>query len=280
MFCRKCGKKLDIDAKFCDSCGIAVVGNVNNRGVLSNSTIVKSKGFNFWRVYAYITIGILILLTIFFGFLDSYGEEFFGPFIGIVILSGLLGILGTFIIKWYKRGFVFENMKKNLDEKDISRYKGLKGWLIFVAIGLFANVVMEVYSFYDSIMLFKDKTIELLIDSSFNTYVPGFATLLRLEMAGGILFLAFAIYLILLFFQKNKKFPKYYIIFLVSSSIFIIIDYLLLSSLQIDSIEVRQIIDEAISEQVPEIARDILTTIIWVSYMLKSKRVKATFIEE
>ena len=165
--------------------------------------------------------------------------------------------------------------EENNEKEDISQYKGLGGWLILVIIGLFSMVAMEVYYFFESIALFKDDTIRAFID-----YSGALGNLFKIEMVVGILFLIFAIYLILLFFQKSKKFPKYYIILLVASVIWPILEYIIWFSLPVDSNEFRQIINETLSEEVPEIGRGIITMFVWGLYMIKSKRVKATFIEK
>ena len=280
MFCKNCGKKLNQDAKFCNSCGTAVVSGVNKGTVKDESVSVKSKEFNFGKTYTYITVGILVLLTIFFAFVGSYEEGFFEPLIGILILSGLLGILGTFIAKWRKKGFVYENISEDLSEAEVSRHRGLGGWLILVIIGLFATVLWQVYGVYESITLFTDGAVEVLSNPASGAYIPGYAGALKFEFIAEILFLAFAVYLIFLFFKKSKKFPKYYVPFLITSVVYIVLDYIILSSLTIPSSEMKQIIDEILSEQGIEIGRTALAAIVWGLYMTKSKRVKTTFVED
>lgn len=280
MFCKNCGKKLNQDAKFCNSCGAVVANSVNKETVKDESVGVKPKGFNFWKTYVYITAGILVLLTIFFAFMDSYEEGFFDPFIGILILSGLLGILGTFIVKWRKKGFIYENTSEDLNEAEVSRYKGLGGWLILVIIGLFATVLWQAYGVYESIILFTDGTVEVLSNPASGAYIPGYAGALKFEFITEILFLAFAAYLIFLFFKKSKKFPKYYVPFLIASVVYVVLDYIILSSLTIPSSEMKQVVDEILSEQGTEIGRAAIAAIVWGLYMTKSKRVKATFVED
>lgn len=280
MFCKNCGKKLNQGIKFCSSCGAVVVGDVNNKAVLNNGATTKSKKFNFWRIYAYITGSILVLLTVIFGFAGSYEEGFLEPFIGIIMLSGLLGILGTFIAKWRKRGFVYENESGRLSEEEVSRYKGLGGWLILVIIGLFLTVIFQVYGVFESITLFTGGTVEVLSNPASGAHIPGYAGALKFELVAEILFLAYAVYLIFLFFKKSKKFPKYYVTFLIASVVYVVLDYLILSSLTVSSSEMKQVIDETLSGQGTEIGRTVIPAIIWGLYITKSKRAKATFVED
>ena len=157
--------------------------------------------------------------------------------------------------------------------------KGLGGWLVLVILGLFAVVLFQVYGVYESVTLFTDGTVEFLSDPSSEVYIPGYGGLLKFEFIAEILFLAAAVYLIYLFFKKSKKFPKYYVPFLVISVIYVIVDYALLASVSVSG-EVQQIIDETLSEQAGEIGRAVISALIWGAYMKKSKRVKATFVEE
>ncbi len=280
MFCKNCGKKLDDKAKFCDSCGTAVTGDTKDKAVLNNSTITKAKKFNFGIIYAYITSGILVFLAVFFSFLGSYEDGFWGPFIGIIILSVLLGILVTFIVKWCKKGFAYEDVSEDLSEEEISRYKGLGGWLILVIIGLFVTVLWYIYHIYEGITFFKDGIVEIFSNPASEMYFPGYASLLKFELIVGTLFLASAVYLIFLFFKRSKNFPKYYVLLLITSVVYLVLDYVIFFSLTVPSDEMKQIFDEALSEQIIEIGRSVVPAIIWGLYMVKSKRVKATFVEK
>lgn len=273
MFCKNCGKKLNQEAKFCNTCGAAIVEDV------SNSTTTKSKKFNFWKIYAYITTGIAVLLTIIFGFAGSYEEGFFEPFIGVIILSGLLGILGTFIVKWRKRGFVYEDESESLSDEELSKHKGLGGWLILVIIGLFLAVIFQVYGVFESINLFTSGTVEVLSNPASEAYIPGYAGALKFELVVEILFVIYAAYLIFLFFKKSRKFPKYYVTFLIASVVYVVLDYLILASLNVSSSEMKEVIDETLSGQATEIGRTIIPAIIWGLYITKSKRARATFVE-
>lgn len=167
------------------------------------------------------------------------------------------------------------NVSENLSEEETPQYKGLGGWLILVIIGLFVAVAFQAYAAYESITLFTDGTVE-----SLKAYIPGYSSALKFELITEILFLAFIVYLIYLFFRKSRKFPKYYVPFLIISVAYLIIDYVILSSLTVSSNEMKQVIDEVLSEQGTEIGRVVISAIIWGLYMTKSKRVKATFVEE
>ncbi len=157
--------------------------------------------------------------------------------------------------------------------------KGLGGWLVLVILGLFAVVLFQIYGVYESVTMFTDGTVEFLSDPSSEVYIPGYGGLLKFEFIAEILFLAAGIYLIYLFFKKSRKFPKYYVPFLAIAVIYAIIDYALLSSVSVSG-EVKQIIDETLSEQGGEIGRAIISALIWGTYIKKSKRGIVSFVEE
>lgn len=157
--------------------------------------------------------------------------------------------------------------------------KGLGGWLVLVILGLFVSVLFQAYGAYESITMFTDGTVEFLGDPSSEVYIPGYAGLIKFEFIAEIIFLVAGIYLIYLFFKKSKKFPKYYVPFLIITVIYVILDYALLSSVSVSG-EVQQIIDDTLSEQGGEIGKAVIGALVWGAYMRKSKRVKATFIEE
>lgn len=271
MFCKNCGKTINNRTKFCGSCGVRIDD-------IQKSNI--SKKFNFWRIYGYFTGGLIILLTIFFGLMGSYEEGFTESFIGIVMLSGIIGILLTLIFKWYKKGFVHEKLSENLTDKELSRLKGLDGWLGLVLIGLFISIGFSISGVYESITLFSSGSVSVISNPMSEAYIKGYSGAMKFELIGEILFLIFAVYLAFLFFKKSKRFPKYYIPFLLGAVIFATFDYIIFSSLTIPSDEVRQAVDEMISEQTAGLGRSVLGSIIWSLYILKSKRVKARFVEK
>lgn len=169
-----------------------------------------------------------------------------------------------------------ESPKQAIVDKNL---KGLSGWLVLVILGLFATVLFQVYGVYESVTMFTDGTVEFLSDPSSEVYIPGYGGLLKFEFIAEIIFLVAAVYLVYLFFKKSKKFPKYYVPFLIISVIYVIVDYALLASVSVSG-EVQQVIDEVLSEQSGEIGRAVIGALIWGAYIKKSKRVKATFVEE
>ena len=156
--------------------------------------------------------------------------------------------------------------------------KGLGGWLIFVILGLFAVILLQGYGAYESIIMLTDGSIDSLSNPASDLYVPQYKTVLYLEFIFELIFVGAAIYLIDIFFKKSKRFPVYYVPFLIASIIVVILEYIFLVSLSVPS-ELKSLVDDLLAEQSTTIFQTAISSLIWISYIRKSKRVKATFVE-
>ena len=157
---------------------------------------------------------------------------------------------------------------------DQDNLKGLGGWLILVGIGVVIGPFRLGYEYgpiYYSI--FTDGTFEILTTAGTEAYNSLWAPLLIGEAIYNTLMLFASVYLIYLYFMKHYLFPKVYIYIVALSLIFIPLDAWLGSFV---------IIDEPIFDPntTKELSRSVFSAIIWIPYMLVSKRVKATFIEK
>jgi hypothetical protein len=146
---------------------------------------------------------------------------------------------------------------------------GLGGWLFFVGVGLII------------IPFFQGPNIMNYLSLLNQTYdIPGYMTLLRLEFVSSIVIFIASIYLLFFYFKKKVKFPKYYIIYIGATTAYAILDYLFLASLTAQTSEQQKIIADTLSKYSGEVGKSIFFAIIWILYMKKSKRVKATFINK
>lgn len=157
--------------------------------------------------------------------------------------------------------------------------KGLKGWLIFVGFGLIAGALYWSYAVYGDVKLFNDGTVQFLSDPSSSIHMSGYSGVLRFEAIGQLMIVGISVCLISLFFGKSRRFPRYYIVFLLATVIFTALDYSLAASVFSTAPEaVRKTLDETMSGQSAKIGQSLMAAIVWSLYMEKSKRVKATFV--
>lgn len=152
--------------------------------------------------------------------------------------------------------------------------KGLGGWLILVGIGVVISPIRLLVTFIPSYKpIFEDGTWEALTTVSSEVYDPLWGPLLIGEIAYNSIMVAASAYLIYLFFSKHYLFPKIYIAIVTVSLVFIPLDAWLVTKV----LPTEPMFDP---ETTKEFVRVLIVGIIWVPYMLISKRVKATFVEK
>ena len=130
-------------------------------------------------------------------------------------------------------------------------FNGLDGWLILVGIGLLIDPFILLYNIF------------AINVPSLSNY-PQFVGLITYELIINSAFIIAVVYLIILYLKRSKTFPTYFIVFLSIGFGLFFIDYLLASGVGIHDSSA--------------VVRAGITAVIWIPYMLKSRRVKETFI--
>jgi len=150
--------------------------------------------------------------------------------------------------------------------------EGLGGWLILVGFGVVVSpIVIGIETFSAFATLFVHGGWEVLTHPESESYHPLWAPIIIAETAFNIAATIAWLVLAFLFFTKSRWFPRVYIVVVVFSFVFLLAD-----SIVISAILPGHPIFEA--EAGREVLRSIVGIVIWVPYMLVSKRVKATFV--
>lgn len=150
--------------------------------------------------------------------------------------------------------------------------KGLGGWLILVGIGLFLTPFIIMASLLmDYLPIFTEGYWEVMTTPGSEAYHPLWAPVITVEIIGNIFFILFGIVLVILFFTKSHRFPKFAIVFYASNLLFIVFDLLWASG--IPAVSALGYYD-SFKDMVQALAK----CAIWIPYMLVSKRVKNTFV--
>jgi hypothetical protein len=162
-------------------------------------------------------------------------------------------------------------------EKHVSNdneLKGLGGWLILVGIGVVIAPIRQLLAFiqiYEP--LFEDGIWTTLTSVDSEAYNPLWAPLLIGEIAYNCFMVVVFFYLVYLFFSKHYLFPRVYI-----AVSFIALFFIPLYAWQVSNLLPSEpMID---SETAKTLMSVLARCLIWVPYMLFSKRVKLTFVNK
>jgi len=157
---------------------------------------------------------------------------------------------------------------------DQNELNGLGGWLVLVGIGVVIGPFRLAYAFGPTYFsIFTDGTWEALTTTGAEHYHSLWAPFLIGEALYNSCMVLILVYLIYLFFSKHYLFPKFYIGIVAISLVFIPFDAWVGSLVLPD----EPIFDP---NTMKEFMRVLVGGIIWVPYMLLSKRVKSTFVEK
>lgn len=151
--------------------------------------------------------------------------------------------------------------------------KGLSGWLILVGLGIVISPIKLLITLFGTYKpLIENGTWQALTTEGSEVYNPYFSSLLVGEIAFNTLMLIISVYLIYLFFSKHYLFPKVYIGIVAVTLIFIPLDAWIVTKIfpEVPMFD---------AETTKEFARTLVSGLIWVPYMLVSKRVQITFVE-
>ena len=120
----------------------------------------------------------------------------------------------------------FQLLVKKNHKKNTKEPKGIGGWLILFAIVLFITPIRLIIIVYtDTLPLYQNGVWDLVTTPGSVFYHPLWAPLLIFEIVGNIFFIICSLFLIYLFLIKSYRFPKLFIIFLISNIIFLLGDF-------------------------------------------------------
>lgn len=156
------------------------------------------------------------------------------------------------------------------EEKDL---KGIRGWLILIAISIVFSPIKLLTLLPKYSEIFSNGAWQALTTQGSEVYNPFWAPILIFEIIGNIGMLLAWLYLGYLFFSKKILFPKAYIALAIFGLVFILAD----------AFAVKLILpNEPVfgPDTTKEVFSALFMVVVWVPYMLRSKRVKATFVNE
>ncbi|MFB7142685.1 DUF2569 domain-containing protein [Gottfriedia sp. NPDC056225] len=159
------------------------------------------------------------------------------------------------------------------------KYKGIGGWIILVVIRLITVPIFAFLDIYNNIMVnFQPNNWHALTTPGSNAYHHLFGPLLIFELIYKILLIIVPVFLLVLMFKKSRLFPKFMIIYLLGLVVFEFLDIFFTNIIINDLPVLQEGKGELLSMGVRGFESIIVNAAIWVPYFLRSKSVKATFL--
>ncbi len=158
----------------------------------------------------------------------------------------------------------------NLPAAEDRHLDGLRGWLILVAIGVVLSPFRILMGTIETVAPFMEATAwQTLTDPESLSYHQNWGPLLTFTVVANLILLAMAVVCLVLFFQKRRRFPQFFIAFSLAHLAALLFDFGFIHLLPVEP--------DAEANPYTDLTRAVIGCAIWIPYMLFSKRVKATF---
>jgi hypothetical protein len=189
------------------------------------------------------------------------------PVVGFSVL--FLGVCAAGAVKVAR--WRFRTPPDPVPETD-EHLRGIGGWLVLVAIGLVVRpvtLVVHVVTGYE--VVFQADAWASMTSPGGASYHPIWSVVLLGELLGNIGLLVFSILLLVVFFRRNRIFPKLAMAYFAFAVLFIGADAAVLPMLP-------NVTDEILQDGYQEFFQACIQALIWIPYMARSRRVHATFV--
>lgn len=163
------------------------------------------------------------------------------------------------------------------EQTQSNKLKGLGGWLIIFTIGILTSIPIMLMDLIEVLSAYYENWSTITTPGS-AAYSPWWAPTIIFEVTGNFILLSGAIYSAYLYFNKKSLFPRIYIGLLLYSALLTVLDNIML--LIVFNTMTHSIADWERFFPLRDILRTFIIAAIWIPYMLVSKRVKATFVED
>lgn len=197
----------------------------------------------------------------------------------LMVMIVVFGFCGTAVVSgWYwHRSSVPpppDALPPVIAAPEEQRLQGLGGWLVLVGFGLcLAPIIRLVTIGLHWEGFFSIHVWQMVAMPNGANYHPLYGPLLIYEILGNTVILGVNLLALGLFFSKRRGFPRIYITFILLNALFLLLDDI--ASAQIPYLQTADTRDSSYRES----ARAIFYALIWTAYMLRSRRVRLTFIK-
>jgi hypothetical protein len=157
-----------------------------------------------------------------------------------------------------------------------NRPQDIGGWLSLVALGIILSPLVLLHALWTDIHVLTGPHLKLVAKM-----IPDLPALIVYELITNLLLLGGCLCLIVMFYRKKKSFPKYFCAVLIFSLLVSLVEFSICprhASTYSSGPRIAKIVDDMRSKLGHTIGNKILAGIVWISYFIRSKRVKYTFV--
>jgi len=218
--------------------------------------------------------------------LDSLGYEFtyttkskkadsgllsLWPMFLAAIISFMVSLVAAVAIWWWGR---LRPPPMGLYSREL---EGIGGWLILVAIGLISRPfvalagLVSIFSPYVS----NPQIWQFFTEPGGRYYSAAWQPIFLFEVSFNTALIVFSVLLLVMFFSRQKTFPLTFVILLAVIVLAGLADFTMISLVPKEGLPAEM--QSEMNTGLRDVARNIFAALIWIPYMLVSKRVKATF---
>ncbi|RZK57627.1 MAG: DUF3857 domain-containing protein [Pedobacter sp.] len=187
----------------------------------------------------------------------------------------MLVFISTSIFGIYGAKFIYRK-KSEFDIEKIKNAPQIGGWLILVAFGIVLTPIFLIFSTFSS-GHFDNSTWANLALYDFTSRLL-IRILLFSEIIINALLIVYSTFIAFLFFNRRENLPSHYIIFRILivavPVVDIIFTYSVYSYAKID----LNLLGINMTAEILSVLRPLVSSTIWITYFLKSERVKRTFV--
>jgi transglutaminase-like putative cysteine protease len=150
------------------------------------------------------------------------------------------------------------------------RLCGIAGWLALPAIAIAMQPAVILFSFLKLAPNYAADTWAVVTTAGQAGYHPLWAPTLLFELAANLWMIVFSVLLAILFFRKRRSVPYIFLVFQAGVLAIVALDAMAASMIPA--------LAQADGATWPEVIKRALSVVVWGGYFVKSKRVKATFV--
>ncbi|HEX5221718.1 MAG TPA: DUF3857 domain-containing protein [Verrucomicrobiae bacterium] len=210
---------------------------------------------------------------------DENPEHFLAGINWLTVILAAFGLCSAAVAAawyWHRTGTApaADAVPPMIPSPEDQRLTGLGGWLFLVGLGLCLNPFIRLVTIgqnwegYFSIHVWQSVAMP-----QGDSYHPLYAPMLVYELLGNAGLFVLNLLVLCLFFSRRRAFPRTYIVFIISSALFLLLDEV--GSAQISTLQAS----DAGKVDYAQASRAVIYSLVWSAYMLKSRRVRLTFVK-